>query len=299
MNILVTGGSGFIGTPLVKELKKQGYTVLVLSRMSHEDSSKSVAWLNSDLSNPLSYQSAIRSFSPEVLIHLAWQDIPNFSFEKSKKNLTQSLDLIHFTIGQKSLKKILVSGSCFEANQLHGKCKEINTGSPNDDFTWAKHSLFLWLEMICKRKDVQLAWMRVFYVYGPYQRPDSLIPTILTRLQEHKLPDLRTPYNANDFIYVDDVVNAFLKALTIEHQSGIFNLGSGRSTPVIEICRIAEQIVLGQDTLTKQLEAKTKSSGCNINFWADIGHAKSHLKWSPSTTLVDGIYKTQNWLKCR
>lgn len=297
MRVLITGGSGFVGQPLVYALEKQGHTILALSRKLREKNKDSVTWLNADLSDPLSYQDSVKSFSPEVLIHLAWQDIPDFSLEKSQKNLKQSLDLFSFVLELGECKKIMVSGSCFEVNQLQGECKETNRGSSKDNFTWAKHSLHSWLEMMCQIRDIQLAWMRIFYVYGPRQRRKSLIPTILTHLKEGKLPDLRTPNNSNDFIFVDDVVNAFKNGVTSNYPSGIYNLGSGKSTPVLEICRIAEQIILGQEMLTKQLESETVNNSCNVNFWADTKKSKEFLNWQPSISIMEGVERTWNWLQ--
>ena len=87
-------------------------------------------------------------------------------------------------------------------------------------------------------------WMRTFYAYGPRQRSTSLVPSILNSLQEGKLPQLRTPLNANDFVYVDDVAEAFSKAVSRDIPSGIYHLGSGVSTPVLEVCRMADRIWL-------------------------------------------------------
>lgn len=297
MRVLITGGSGFVGLPLVFALEKQGHTILSLSRKLHSEDKGSVSWLNANLSDPLSYQDTIKLFSPEVLIHLAWQDIPDFSLEKSQKNLKQSLDLLSFVIELGECKKIMVSGSCFELNQLKGECKETNRGSSKDNFTWAKHSLHSWLEMMCQLKDIQLAWMRIFYVYGPRQRGKSLIPTILNHLKEGKLPDLRTPNNSNDFIFVDDVVDAFTNGVSSNYPTGIYNLGSGKSTPVLEICRMAERIILGQGKLTKQLESKSINSDFDVDFWADIKKSKEFLNWEPSISIAEGIEKTWKWLQ--
>ena len=90
MRVLITGATGFIGLPLTLRLVEQGHKILALSRKPFK-LNRSISWLNSDLSSPLTYQEEIRSFKPEVLIHLAWQDIPDFSFEKSKNNLNNSL----------------------------------------------------------------------------------------------------------------------------------------------------------------------------------------------------------------
>ena len=114
-----------------------------------------------------------------------------------------------------------------------------------------------------------------------------------------RLPDLRTPQNANDFVFVDDVAKAFSNAVSNEFPSGIYNLGSGGSTPVQEICRIAEQIVLGTDSLTRQLEENTQESFCNVDFWADCSNAKKSLDWDPTTDLSVGIEKTWKWLTAK
>jgi len=299
MRVLVTGASGFIGLPVVQRLEQQGHTVLAFSRnILKKPATSFVNWLKADLSSPETYQGVIQTFKPEVLIHLAWQDIPDFSFEKSRNNLSHSLDLLSFVIGLNSCRKILVSGSCFELNRLSGECLETELGTPKDYFTWAKHTLHSWLKVICEKEKINLGWMRIFYVYGPRQRQESLIPSILTHLQNGKLPNLRTPQNANDFVFVDDVAKGFSNAVSNEFPSGIYNLGSGFPTSVLEVCRQAERIVLGTDSLIRQLEEKNELS-CNVDFWADCSNANKSLDWIHTTDLGVGIEKTWKWLTAK
>ena len=297
LRVVITGASGFIGRPLSLKLADLGYEVLAISRVVPTWSEKSkIFWLEADLSSPLSYQKKIKSFRPEVVIHLAWQDIPDFSFEKSVINLSQSLEFLNFVIGIESCKKILISGSCWEYGRVKGECLETDLALPKDHFTWAKNALYSWLHIICKQKDIQLLWMRIFYAYGPGQRLESLIPSILTNLKQGKLPELRTPKNANDFIYVDDIVNAFSQAVVVNNSSMIYNLGSGVSSSAVEVCRIAENIILGTETLTQEIDIRSKSTICDVDFWADFTQSKRYLDWQPTTSLVDGIYKTWQWL---
>lgn len=296
MRILVTGATGFIGLPLTRHLVEQGHEILALSR-SPLKSEKSINWLSADLSFPETYQDAIRSFEPEILIHLAWQDIPDFSFEKSENNLNQSLDFFSYIISLGCFKKIIVSGSCFEFNQLNGECLESDKGTPKDNFTWAKHSLRLWLEVECKKEDIKLGWMRIFYVYGPRQRSDSLIPSILNNLQNGKLPHIRTPKNSNDFVFIDDVIEAFSNAISMQYPSGIYNLGSGISTSILEVCRKAEMIVMGSDILSQKLNEETVDTSANIDFWASCIRAEKYLNWQPIIGLEEGIIKTWQWQK--
>ena len=114
MRVLFTGATGFIGLPIVQCLVKQGDSVLALSRSEPTMAlASSVKWLQADLASPATYQVAIKEFAPQVVIHLAWQSIPDFSFETSRNNLNQSLKLFSFVIGLDSCNKILVSGSCW------------------------------------------------------------------------------------------------------------------------------------------------------------------------------------------
>jgi nucleoside-diphosphate-sugar epimerase len=293
LRIVITGASGFIGTQLVERLSGLKCEVLAICRTKPKDKSTSPAsWLQADLSLPSTYEDRVRSFCPEVIIHLAWQDIPDYSFEKSVANHDQSLKFLSFITGLESCKKVLVSGSCWEFNKSKGECLETDIGLPKDHFTWAKHSVRSWLEMECLQRCISFGWFRIFYVYGPGQRALSLIPSILTYIKNGELPPIKNPNNANDYIFVDDVVDAFADAAKNEFPSGLYNLGTGTSTSVLEVCRHAEQIVHGSNHLTQQLEKQSEASVSGIDFWAGLELTKKELGWKPKTTLVNGITKT-------
>ena len=299
MRVVITGASGFIGLPLSIKLSKLGCEVLGLARSIPLVSHSSISWIKSDLSSIETYRNDIISFSPEVVIHLAWQDIPNFSLETSLLNLNQSLNFLSFVTEIPSCKKVLVSGSCWEYDITQGECKENNQARPKDYFTLAKHSLRLWLEMISKKKSISLGWFRIFYVYGPGQKVTSLIPSVLNHLKDGQLPDIKTLHNANDYIFIDDVIDAFSIATNNIFESGIYNLGTGKSTSVLEVCRLAEKISLNTSSLTRKIELESKNSIPNVNFWAGLSSSQIHLKWSPKIDLADGINQTWNYIKSK
>jgi len=299
MRILLTGASGFIGTPVLEKLISEDHQILALSRSIGPKKKKNLFWHKCNLSLQDSYSKEVEVFLPEVLIHLAWQDIPNFSLETCKANLVQSLTLISFIVDLNSCKKIIVSGSCFEFNQLQGECLEDSVSEVYDHFTWAKNSLYLWLIMMSKNRGFHLLWLRMFYVYGPRQRSGSLIPSILENLNRGMLPEINTPRSAHDFIFIDDVASAFLKAISVKNDVINYNLGSGSSSSILEVCRISEQIVLGTSSLTEEIIIRSKDKNCDINFWAEISNAKKYLDWNPKTSLEDGIKKTWDLMKLK
>lgn len=294
--VLITGATGFIGQPLTKALIDANCQVMALTRKAPFEQSQ-VQWLEADLANSDTYRDAIAEFAPEVVIHLAWQGIPDYSFEMSLNNLNQSLGLLSFVVGLESCKKVMVSGSCWEYSAAKGECLERDVNVPQNDFTWAKHSIRSWLDTHCAKHDVDYAWLRIFYVYGPGQRSGSLLPTILTSLNNDTLPGINTPFNANDYVYIDDVVEAFMICVQQSFKSGIYNLGAGESTQVLDVCRLAEHIVKDSSQLTETLAKNAPVKVGTVDFWAGLTEVKTNLGWAPKTSLADGISQTWNYVK--
>lgn len=292
MRVLITGASGFIGLALSNNLADSEFKVMAIARSIPVKSHNSITWIKSDLNSVENYIKEIISFKPEVLIHLAWQDIPDFSLKKSLHNLNQSTKFISFISEIESCKKILISGSCLEYGNFQGRCLHSDIALPTNFFTLAKHSLRLWAEMITNEKSISLGWLRLFYVYGPGQRQDSLIPTIFKCLLDEKVLEVRNPYNANDYIFIDDVIDAFKIATYTPFESGIFNIGSGVSTSALEVCKYAEKLILNSSTLSQKIEKSFQSLDSEINFWADITNCEKDLKWSPKVSLEEGIERT-------
>ena len=192
MRILVTGASGFIGSKLVTKLSLSGHDVMGLTRSSNENFlNKNIQWLSADLSLPSTYKEEVKNFKPNVVIHLSWQDIPDFSLEKSRLNLNQSIDFLSFILEMDSCKKILVSGSCLEYGKQNGICKESDVVKTNSYFSWSKTCIYNYLLINSLDKKIDLVWFRIFYAFGANQRKGSLIPHLLDSINKKKI------YNEN------------------------------------------------------------------------------------------------------
>lgn len=296
MKVLITGASGFIGLPILKRLLKvkKNIEILAITRKFRAELPKhhNLTWVESNLDNHEKINRVINDFQPLVIIHLAWADIPDFSLETSLKNLNTSVTFFETIFKSESCSKILVAGSCFEYNQKIGECTEDQTISVKDSFTWSKISLLNYLLINCSSRNIDLGWFRLFYVYGPRQRKGSLLPTLIEYFRNKEVPKLNTPKNSNDFIYVDDVAKAFKLALEKDFRSGIFNLGSGQSTSVIEFSTILENEINNQNILTKKLIEQTKDSIKDIDFFASTFLTEQTFGWKPKISLVDGIKRT-------
>jgi nucleoside-diphosphate-sugar epimerase len=301
MKLLVTGATGFIGQYLVNKLIEQGHTILALSRKealaSTNEYSGKLQYLKSSLKLENNVIERIKEFEPEILIHLAWEKIPDFSFETSFENLQNHIHFFRNIFTITSLKKIIVTGSCWEYNKKMGVCTESDICISGNFFTWAKNSLRDFLQFECLQKNINFIWSRVFYVYGPEQRIESLIPSVIESIRNGLMPELKTPSNANDFIYVDDVAEGLLQFAINDISSGIYNLGSGKSMPVIDVVSSIENSLNRNGILSKELLTRTKQSNKDTDFWADMTKTFSTIKWKPRISLAMGVEKIINYKK--
>jgi len=284
---LVTGGSGFIGQHLMKELAKTNYSVAIISRNEISKWS-AVNTIEGNLNDLESIVKQVIDFQPEVIVHLAWQGIPDFSANMCQKNLSDSVRFFDWVFENTNCKKVLMSGSCFEYGKKRGACNESDSVNINSDFTWAKNSLNEYLQIKCIENDITLNWFRIFYVYGPGQRDGSLIPTLIKSIGASETPEINTPLNKNDFVYVGDVARAFVKAVDVNLPSGVYNLGSGFATSVYDICKIVEKRLLDTEIISTQVLDNGQLDE-TVNFWADMKKTEKTLNLNCDTNLDEGI----------
>lgn len=280
MRIFITGGTGFIGKSVIAELVGKKHSLLVLTRKSTLiNLGADVEIVNGDLGNILGWIDEVKKFKPDTVIHLAWEGIPDFSLEQCQKNISQNISLFN-ALGTLSIKRLIVSGSCFEygANKTGALPEDTPPGELNM-FSTSKRTIHTTGKEIAKKCGYEFIWTRLFYVYGPGQRKESLIPSLINAMQK-KLPSpIKNPNAANDFIFVADVARALVQlalAKTLPYDT--FNIGSGSLTAIQYI----SDIIHGLHTQRH----KTNPGFCgNINNMKKIG-------WEPTTPIENGVSST-------
>lgn len=276
MKILITGASGFIGKNLLNNLSEK-YKIALITKKKIKN--KKYIYIKSDLSNIKKYKKKILKFEPKILIHLAWEGIPDLGKINSKKNSKDQLDFFKFIIRIKSIKRIIVTGSCLEYGSLKGKIKEDRRIRNYSHFSKAKLKIYNFLKKNLKRK-TKLVWLRLFYVYGKLQREDALIPYIINKIKEKKEIYLQEPYSAKDFVNVNDVCKAIL--IFIENnKSGVFNVGTGIATNPLQIVKIISKL--------KKVEFSLKyKNNKKSSFYADTKKINK-CGWKPDMSFIKYI----------
>ena len=280
MKIFITGGTGFIGSYLVKRLRGEGLDVCVLSRAG---SGEKV--IEGDLANLKEWKEEVKKFRPEAVIHLAWEGIPDTSKELAKKNITQGLGLIELA-GKIGCKTFMGTGSALEYDGLEGKVKEGDEGAPPNPLYQAKKERFQEGKRVAKKYGMRFIWTRPFYVYGPGQREEALIPHLIASLKKGEAIDIKNPDGANDFVYIKDVADALALLLEKDAPQGAYNIGSGHLTSVREMVGVVAKAL---NVPAPKLPPYKNSSHA---FFADIARIEQATGWRPRTSLEKGIKST-------
>lgn len=281
MRIFITGGTGFIGKPLL-ELLSPKHQLLVLSRRPPKKNQNNITFIKGNLSNLPRLKSYIKRFKPEAIIHLAWEGLPDYSVSQSFKNLKYSLDLM-LLAQEIGCSKFLGAGTCWEYGQRSGKLSEELASQPLNIFALAKDCFRRLGEAVSREGKISFVWMRFFYVYGPGQKSSSLIPHLIRSLKKGKRPVVKTPEARNDFIYVEDVARAIAEIAARAKSSAIYNIGSGKLTRVGEIVKII------YPEYTYRIKRRESA------FYADLRKIRKEIGWQPKVDIKNGIRTTVNW----
>ena len=239
MNVLVTGGTGFVGCHLVRALLDRGHQVSVVGRRDL----RHLAWKNEVTYHACDIGQAIdRPFEalgrPDAVIHLAWSGLPNYDDALHiHTNLPTSQRFLGAML-EGGLRHLMVAGTCFEYGMLSGALTEDMSAEPTRPYAVAKDLLRRSLEGIRLQRPFILQWVRLFYVHGSGQNPRSLLSSL-----DHAIDSGATDFDMSegaqirDFIPVTDAVNRMATLLVHPECDGIINICSGTPVSILEVVK--------------------------------------------------------------
>jgi UDP-glucose 4-epimerase len=303
-NILVTGGAGFIGSNLTKHLVEEGNSVTVLDNYmsgyrSNLDPFPSVRIIEGDIRDKTVVELAIRG--AEVVFHLAASvgnkrsiDNPLIDADINVLGTVQLLEAAR----KEGVRKIVTSSSAGIFGELKTMpIKEDHPIEPDSPYGCTK----LCQEKLClsyaKLYDIETICLRYFNVYGPNQRFDAygnVIPIFVFRmLQNEPIIIYGDGEQTRDFVYVDDVVQANIKAADTKGVNGAFNIASGKR---ITINRLVEIIKKNSNKAIK-IEHGPERLGDVRHSLADLSLAHKKINYHPSVDIERGIEEYVKWAR--
>ena len=277
-NIIFLGSTGFLGDPFLKKIKSKNNIIQINSLSTKKNNIVNIKNFKQKIH-------ILEKFKPEIIIDLGWSGIPNYSLKNSFLNLKNKIFFYENILKIKTIKKIIITGTCFEYKNKNKKCVEYDEVSYNHNLSWAKLSAFNFLEEKCSELKINLIWLRVFYAYGSGQRNVSLIPHIINSVKSNIEPSLRNLDHRNDFIHKDDIANLLEILIRKNIKSGSYNVGTGKSISVRDICKIIYKIFnIKMPIFENSYKKKT-------NFVANISKIVKATNWKPKIQLNEKVLK--------
>jgi UDP-glucose 4-epimerase len=314
MRILVTGGTGYVGSTAVEILLSQGYEISILDdcSMGHADTVPAgVRFVQGTLLNPAEVADALTGC--DAVMHFAGKSLVGESVEKPDLYQSVNVDGTRILLDEmrkQSITKIVFSSSA----ATYGEPKEVpiletSETNPTNPYGATKLAIDHMITAEAKQQGISAASLRYFNVAGALKaergwlaerhNPEThLIPNVLRSTQENPVKIFGTDWPTadgtciRDYVHVIDLIDAHIKALKSLSASGheIYNLGSGSGYSVREVVSAASAAVGHQIPFVDS----PRRAGDPAVLIADISKAKRDLDWAPTRDMTTMVADTLN-----
>jgi nucleoside-diphosphate-sugar epimerase len=301
---LVTGAGGFVGANLAGALARAGHEVVAWThpgsiewRLEHLIDEVEVVPV--ELLDPGAIDAGVRRARPDWVFHLAahgaysWQRNPERIMQT---NLVATVRLLAACQAH-GFGAFVHAGTSSEYGFQDQAPPESELPQPNSDYATMKAAATMHCRFVAQRDDLHAVTLRLYSVYGPWEEPGRLMPTLAARGLEGRLPPLVSPDTPRDFVSVRDAERAFLLAAERDdaERGSVFNIASGRQTTLREVVEVA-RAQLGIDAEPEWGTEPQRSWDAAV--WVgDARKAGEQLGWSAEDDLPTGFARLAAWLR--
>jgi nucleoside-diphosphate-sugar epimerase len=296
--VLVTGASGFVGRHVLPLLVERGFEVCAVARTIPPHADSRVTWNAVDLLGGTgAVRALVKNSRPTHLLHLAWY-AEHGAFWRSLENFrwaAASLELAR-EFAEQGGDRLVAAGTCAEYDWSGEVCSEASTAlAPSTPYGICKDALRRMLEALAAEKKIGFAWGRVFFTFGPNERPQRLVPSVIRSLLRGE--DARTThgFQVRDFLAVEDVAAAFA-ALLDSNVSGAVNIGSGQPAAVRDVVAALAQQIGGTGRVEYGAIAADDQAPMIV---ADVTRLRQEVGWSPRAPLIERLAETIEWWRAQ
>lgn len=299
---LLTGGTGFVGANLARRLLEAGAELHLAVRPEH--TTWRIAGISADLrlheaalEDSEALGRVVREVRPERVFHLATHGAYSWQTEARRilsTNVIGTANLIEACVDA----EILVNtGSSSEYGFCDHAPREDEPLAPNSHYAVAKASATMLCQHAARERGVPMPTLRLYSVFGPYEDPRRLMPTLILRGLAGELPPLVAPEIAHDFVYVDDACDAFIAAANASYDdpAAVFNIGSGVQTRLDEVVRVAKEVFgIESAPLWGSMEKRVWDTRTWV---ADARRAEQQLGWRATRSFEQGFRSMVAWFQ--
>jgi nucleoside-diphosphate-sugar epimerase len=312
--VLVSGAGGFIGRWSIPELQRLGYEVhAVLSGTARRDVPEQLHGAKihfADLLEDLNIDALLSEVRPTHLLHFAWVVTPG-SYWASAENLRWLAASEHLLRSFRAHggRRVVMAGTCAEYDWSRvGICDEQSSPLANEQGAASNAAATLSAYVECKialqrtladfgrEERLSTAWGRIFFQFGPFERPDRLVPFVICNLLLNREAPCSHGRQVRSFLHVTDVGAAFAAVLDSELE-GPVNIGSDERITLAELLeRIGRQI--GRSDLLR-LGARPAPAQEPMLLVPAVHRLRDEARWRPRFTLNEGLSDAIAWWRGR
>ena len=277
--ILVTGATGFIGNYVISELLKSECEVIATS--SNIEKASAAFWFTKvtyipfnlkEFDNTVNYQEYFNK--PDAIIHLAWEGLPNYKAAfHIEENLPRHYAFIKNLV-QHGQQNITITGTCLEYGMQEGGLSEDTPANPSVAYAIAKDNLRKQLMTLQQQYVFQLKWVRLFYMYGAGQNPNSLLSQLESALQKGETVfNMSGGEQVRDYLPVQKVAKYIVAIVMQQKITGIINCCS--SNPVTVKDFVEQYLINTHKHIQLNLAYYGYADYEPMQFWGDNTKLKS------------------------
>src|SRR5258708_7018291 len=301
---LVTGATGFIGSNIVRELVRQKKQVSIIVR------DKKLNWRLHDIAKDLDIYECdiqdeklheiISKIKPDFIFHLAsYGNLPQEDdiYKMIDINLKGTINLIN-AIKKTPFKLFINSSSGAEYGVKKEDMSETDILEPINNTGVVKSIITLYCQKEAIRSNLPIITFRLFTPYGYFEGDNRLVPNLILSALKGTPINVSSPAYVSDFIFINDVVNAYIDATRVKHNPGeIYNIGSGKQHSVGEIVQLILEITKSRSIIEWGAVKKQKRYIEPKKWQADMSKTKEILHFDPKNSIESGLLKTIEWFK--
>jgi dTDP-glucose 4,6-dehydratase len=321
--VVVTGGAGFIGSTVVRQLLERGETVIVLDALTYAGRRENLAelfarrellFVHGSITDSALVASLLVRHKPHAIVHMAAETHVDRSIDRSidfvQTNVTGTHTMLEAALAywrtlsgpeRREFRFVQVSTDEVYGSVPQGVATE---GAPivaSSPYAATKAAADLLARAMCQTYGLPVVVTRGCNSYGPRQFPEKLIPLLTLRaLSARPLPLYGDGKQVREWIYVDDAAAGIIAALDHGSAGSAYNLGSGERLENLQvacsICRLLEERMgVPSGTLIARIQLVTDRPGHDRRYATYSTSAHRILRWHASTGFMTGLTRTIDW----